>query len=431
MGLMDFFSGLIGRKPDQQTRQARLLNGEPVFSQFGQNVYASDLVQMAIDVIASESSKLQPRHIRTGTKGEQTVVKGSLNRLFRISPNPLMTTRDFLEKVVWLLFLNYNAFIYPMFENIRNADGTSRREYTGMYPLNPYQVDFLQDGSGALHVRMYFSNGSDFTIPYADVIHLRKRFSEHDILGGGANGQPDSAALLKVLEADNIVVQGVGQAVKAGLAVRILAKINTMLDDDAQRAERARFERMLQSGEAGVLPVDIKSEVTALQIDPKVIDTDTMKFIQDRILHHYGVSWPILTGDFNDEQYQAFYEKTLEPLMISLGQAFSKTIFTARELDVGNEIVFYGRDMNYLSTKSKTDLLKTAGEQGLLTDDQKLALLGYPPLPDGTGNRRTMSLNYIDVSLANEYQMTRAKTPALTATPPAQEPAQNGGNANE
>jgi hypothetical protein len=184
---------------------------------------------------------------------------------------------------------------------------------------------------------------------------------------------------------------------------------------------------MLESGEAGVLPIDIKGDVTALHIDPKVIDTDTMKFIQDRILYYYGVSWPILTGDFKDEQYQAFYEKTLEPLLISLGQAFSKTIFTARELDVGNEIVFYGHNMNYLSTKSKTDLLKIVGEQGLLTDDQKLGLLGYPPLEDGTGNRRTMSLNYIDVSLANEYQMTRAKTPALTATPPAQ----NGGQGDE
>jgi len=93
--------------------------------------------------------------------------------------------------------------------------------------------------------------------------------------------------------------------------------------------------------------------------------------------------------------------------------------------------VFYGKSMMYLSTKSKTELLKIVGEQGLLTDDQKLGLLGYPPLEDGTGNRRTMSLNYIDVSLANEYQMTRAKTPALTATAPAQDPVQNGGQEDE
>ena len=112
----------------------------------------------------------------------------------------------------------------------------------------------------------------------------------------------------------------------------------------------------------------------------------------------------MISGDFTDEQYQAFYEKVLEPLVIGLGQAFSKTCFTDRELDVGNEIIFYQREMMYLSTNAKLNLLKTAGEQGLLSDNQKLALLGYPPIPGG--ERRTQSLNYIDTSLVNAYQMS-------------------------
>jgi len=159
------------------------------------------------------------------------------------------------------------------------------------------------------------------------------------------------------------------------------------------------------------LPLDMKGEFKDIKIDPKVIDQDTMDFLQNKVLNWYGVSVPILTGDYTDDQYQAFYEKTLEPVVISLHQAFSKTIFTQRELDVGNEIAFFQKLMMYLSTKSKLELLKTAGEQGLLTDDQKLAILGYPPLEDGTGHRRTMSLNYIDTELANEYQMLRARAP--------------------
>jgi hypothetical protein len=80
-------------------------------------------------------------------------------------------------------------------------------------------------------------------------------------------------------------------------------------------------------------------------------------------------------------------------------------------LDVGNEIIFYQKDMMYLSTGAKLNLLKTAGEQGLLTDDQKLAVLGYPPLEDGTGSRRTISLNYVDTSIASQYQLSNASNP--------------------
>ena len=69
--------------------------------------------------------------------------------------------------------------------------------------------------------------------------------------------------------------------------------------------------------------------------------------------------------------------------------------------------------MMYLSTKAKLDMLKTAGEQGLLSDDQKLALIGYPPIGGEEGKRRTQSLNFVDTKLVNDYQMQKAKSPQI------------------
>lgn len=407
MALKDFFKNVFSK--DRETTYAKLLNGYiPVFSQFGQDIYASDVVQMCIDVIATECSKLMPKHIRTNSTGLQAVPKGSINRLFKFAPNELMTTRDFIEKTIWLLFLNYNAFIYPTYETTTDQNGFEVRNYTGFYPLNPTQVDFVQDSAGALFVKMHFSGGDNFTLRYSDVIHLRKKFSLNDIMGGGINGRPDNAALLKVLQINDSVLQGLEKGIKTSLNIRGILKINTMLDDDKQRAERDKFEAALASGTSGILPMDLKGDYVDIKPDPKLIDKDTLEFLHNKVLNWFGVSLPILTGDYNDDQYQAFYEKTLEPLVISLGQAFSKTVFTQRELDVGNEIVFYHKDMMYLSTNAKLNLVKTAGEQGLLTDNQKLALLGYPPIEGG--EKRTMSLNYIDVNLANSYQMGRKNT---------------------
>ncbi len=399
---------VLFKKDNSQLRHAQMMNGSlPIFSQFGQNVYASDVVQTCIDIIATECSKLMPKHIREGNDGMQHVPKGNLNRLFKFAPNPLMTTRDFIEKIIWLLYLNYNAFIYPAYELVEN-NGIVSKVYTGFYPLNPSQVDFLQDLNGTLLVKLHFAGGDHFTLLYSDVIHLRKKFSLNEIMGGGANGQPDNAALLKVLQINDSVLQGLEKGIKTSMAVRGIMKINTLTDDDAQRAERARIEALLESGSTGILPLDLKGEFTPITIDPKIIDPVSLEFLQSKVLYWFGMSLPIFTGDYSDDQYQAFYEKTLEPIVISLGQAFSKTIFTNRELDVGNEIVFYQKDMMYLSTNMKLNLLKTAGEQGLLTDNQKLALLGYPPLEDG--GRRTQSLNYVDTRMINAYQMANKNT---------------------
>lgn len=408
MALRDYFKNMFNRD-SREMQYAKVLDGRsPIFTQFGQNVYASDIVQMCIDVIATECSKLQPKHIRTDANGMQVNVKGSLNRLFKFSPNELMTTRDFIEKVIWLLYMNYNAFIYPTYEWRTDNGGNTVKYYTGFYPLDPREVVFLQDSTSKLFVELSFANGSRFTLAYSDIIHLRKRFSVNDIMGGGLDGQPDNAALLKVLKINDTVMQGLEKAIKTSLSIRGILKINTLLDDDKQKREREKFEEAVASGQTGILPMDMKGEYIDIKPDPKIIDKDTLEFLQNKVLNYYGVSVPILTGDFNDEQYQAFYEKTLEPLIISFGQAFTKALFTSRELDVGNEIVFYQKDMMYLSTSVKLNLLKTAGEQGLLTDNQKLALLGYPPI-DG-GEKRTMSLNYIDVNLANAYQMGKTNS---------------------
>lgn len=401
-------------------QHAKMLDGSyPAFSQFGNNIYVSDIVQTCIDIIATECSKLQPKHIFTNSQDIQQIPKSSINRLFKFAPNELMTTSEFIEKIIWLLLMNYNAFIYPTYDTYIDTKGNPQAYYTGFYPLNPTGVDFLQDPMGTMFIKFYFRGGENYTVPYSSIIHIRKKFSVNDIMGGGFNGQPDNSALLKVLEINDTVLQGIGKAVKSTLTVRGILKINTMMDDAGQAAERKKLEDAIESGANGLVALDLKGDYIPISVDPKLIDKDTMQFLQDKPLNWYHVSVAILSGNYSDEEYQAFYEQALEPILIRLGQAFSKCIFTQRELDVGNEIVFYQKDMMYLSTKSKLDLLNIAGAQGLLTDNQKLAVLGYAPLMDGSGNRRTISLNYVDTNIASQYQLKASE-----------KNNQNGGNSN-
>jgi len=416
MAISDFFKNLFTNRGTQDKSLAHFMSNVPVFSQFGDSIYASDVVQNCIDAIATECSKMQPRHVRIDDRDVQTIPKSSINRLFRVAPNNLMTTRDFIEKVVWLLYLNYNCFIYPMFDIYKDAQGVDRKNYTGFYPLNPTQVVFEQDPAGKIYIHFYFRMGQDFTIPYSDVVHLRKKFSVNDVMGGGMNGQPDNDALVSILETNDIVIQGIGKGIQTSLSVRGILKVNTVLNDADQTAERVRFEAALKAGESGIMPMDLKGEYIPVASDPKMIDKDTMDYLDTKVMRWFGVSKAILDGDFKDDSYEAFYEKTLEPLMISMGQAFSKTLFSDRELDVGNAVVFYQKNMMYLSTGSKLDIIKTAGEQGLMTNDQKLMLLGYPPIGGEEGAKRTQSLNFVDTTLVNDYQSARSNAPQIIAT---------------
>ena len=107
-----------------------MMNGStPIFSQFGNDIYASDIVQGCIRCIATAIGKCSPRHIKTDEQGMQKTVKGSINRLLHFQPNPFMTTTDFLEKIVYLREMYKNAFIYTTFKEIPIKEGYVKREY--------------------------------------------------------------------------------------------------------------------------------------------------------------------------------------------------------------------------------------------------------------------------------------------------------------
>lgn len=405
LGLLDILSR--ASKSTQNMTYAKMLNGYiPVFTQFGDDIYASDIVQNCIRCIVTEMSKLQPKHIRIDSETSiQTVVNSSINRLLKFGPNELMTTTDFLEKITYLREVYKNAFIYPAYREIPVGGEYVRREYIGFYPLKPVQVDFLQDPSGKIFIKFYFLNSYNYTMPYADIIHWRKDYGANDFMGGDATGRPDNDAILKQLRINDIVIQGLEKGVKAALTIRGLLKINTYLNDEKQEKERLAFEEKLRKNESGIMAIDMKNDYVPLNLDPKFIDKDTLEFLDKRIINNYDVSLPILNGTFTEEEYQAFYEKKLEPMIISLGRVFSKTLFTQRELEVGNEVIFYQQGLMFTNMKNKIAAAEILSNRGALTDNELLAIFGYPPFPEG--NVRHMSLNFIDRELANRYQLGR------------------------
>ena len=402
LGLLNILSKVS--KSAKNMLYAKMLNGAaPVFTQFGDDIYASDIVQNCIRCIATEMSKLQPKHIRTDTENMQTVVNSSINRLLKFGPNELMTTTDFLESITYLREITKNAFIYPAYREVPTGEGFIRREYTGFYPLKPMQVDFLQDVYGTIYIKFYFSNFYEYTMPYADIIHWRKDFGANEFMGGDANGKPNNDAILKQLKINDIVNQGLEKGIKAGLTIRGLLKVNTMMNDEKQEKERIAFEQKLTNSESGILAIDLKNDYIPLTLDPKIIDKDTMEFLDKRIINNFDVSLPILNGTFTEEEYQAFYEKKLEPMVISLGRVFSKTLFTTRELEVGNEVIFYSQGLMFTNMKNKIAAVDVLSSRGTLTDNQILAIFGYPPFEGG--DIRHISLNYINREIADQYQM--------------------------
>ena len=385
MGFFDFL------KKKKQDNKYSLIKGQdwgtPLYTQFGSNIYKSIVVQQAINCIVREVKKLQPQHVIKKNNALEAVSDEIQNVLD--NPNPLMTTTDFLEKITWQLYFNYNSFILPTYEN---------GKLTSLYPLQPTNVLFLQDNSNTLYVKMSFANAYETTTKYTDLIHLKYNYSLSDFVGGDRNGQPDNDALLETLELNKSLLSGVAKALKSSYAINGVVKYNTLMDDGKTAAAVKELEKHLNEGDSGILPIDLKGDFTPFSKQIQLVDQDTLDFVDSQILRFFGVPICILKGDYNKAQYEAFYQKTIEPLVITYEQAFTKTLFTDRErFGYGHRIRFNHKELEFMTTAEKIQWMTLASNVGAITINEMRQIIGYPVYDDNElGNTPIMSKNFGD-----------------------------------
>jgi HK97 family phage portal protein len=191
---------------------------------------------------------------------------------------------------------------------------------------------------------------------------------------------------------------------KASYNVNGIMKYNTLMDDNKIHEAIREFEEKLNRNESGILPLDLKTEYTPLEHKIELVDADTLKFIDEKILRNFGVPLCILTGDYTKEQYEAFYQKTLEPIIVSMSQAITKKIFTPREKAFGNRVELYPKELIFMTTSQTLEMINILSPTGALFENEKRTALGLRPLPELEG-KRYMSLNWIDANNAEQYQV--------------------------
>ena len=388
MGLLDFF------KPKKKAATetyvyAPTYSGDRTdttsYSSGFTNVYKCDLILQAIHAKQGEFMKIKPRHITMRDGVECVDETSSVTKVLR-RPNPYMTAADFFSKIVFLHEVNKNCYIYPEYY-LTNA---GKKVFTGLYPLNPQQVDYLVDNGGRYFIAFTFRSGYKCTIPIEDIIHWRKDYDGNDYFGGNSYSNGD--LLAHINEYDSLC-KSISKAVGASCQVNGLVRVNTYLDDEKIEKQRVEFENKLTKNESGILFTDLKTDYVPMQRDVKLVDAETLKFFNDNILRATGTPAEILSGNYTKQVKESWYERTLEPDLRSLAQAMEKVFFSDREESFGNKIILYPQQIVFMSMENKISALQVGLPAGIFTRDEARELLGYPPLPNGLGQEIPQGYN--------------------------------------
>ncbi|MFP3666558.1 phage portal protein [Priestia sp. SIMBA_032] len=371
---MGLFGWMFGNKqPDTKTLQRfeMISDQSNGFFAWGGDLYASDIVRSCIRPKARAIGKLIAKHIRDSV----TDFKENPNVTIRFlleEPNPLMTGQMLQEKMATQLELNHNAFAYM-----------KRDPYTNVpyeiYHLNCVSVEALEGREGDLFLKFYFANGKSKTIPYTDVIHLRKDFHSSDLFG-----ESPANTLAPLMEIVNTTDQGIVQAIKNSAVIKWILKFTANIRPEDMKKQVDEFTNSYLNIEntGGAAGVDSKFDAIQVKADNFVPNAEQMDRTIQRIYSFFNINEKIIQSKYNEDEWNAFYESEIEPIARQLSEEFTRKIFSRTERGYGNKIIFEASSLQYASMQTKLALVQLVDRRAMVPNEWR-RVLNLAPIEGG------------------------------------------------
>ena len=358
---LNFFKRLFNRKSETVTRyQIVSEKGNGTFIYSGK-IYQSDIVTACLAPYKKAVGKLSPLHVRK-LKENTEIFPEPYMRFLLEEPNTLLTMQKTLEKIVSPLILSGNAFILI----VRDING---------YPLELFPIPAVSAEAvymnSELSLKFVYQNGKTYTHRYDDIIHLRTNMVENDLFGELVN-------LVETID------KGVEKAIKNSNAIRWLVRFNSAVRPDDMEKQIKLFDETYMDVDKGHSTVahDLKTDVTPINPQNYVPNFPITESIRQRIYSLLGVNEKIVQGTFNEDEWNSFYESSIEPIALDLQNEFTRKLFTRKERSFGNKIIFAANTLSCASLSTKLQFVSMV-DRGAMVPNEWRDLFNYAPIENG------------------------------------------------
>lgn len=374
LGLIDkvvpnAFLSVLDRTPARTVAYKTFTEHTPSFTSWDGSLYEQAQTRSIVERIAVACSKLRPEFVTPEGQG------GSLprvQRIFATRPNDVMSWPDFLRRVSTTLFVDTTAYVVPGYDE---RDGS----ITSLWPMRPTYTEVVEY-EGEPYIRFHLATGDVRSFYFYDVAILTRFQLESDIYGGGNEPLTPTMRLMDAQrQAEEI-------ALKTGADIRFIGKLSGMVHERDMEKKRQRFSEsnLGPTNQTALMVYDQTWEdIKQVDSDNFTIDTDEMERIDKALYSYFGINEKILTSSYTEAEWNAFYEGTIEPFGLMLGEALTRTLLTPTQVRKGNHIMFSSGYLEYATTDSKIRVANMFMTAGIGTVNEVRDIFQLPRIPGG------------------------------------------------
>ena len=387
---MGFFSQFL---KNLAQRTYYVVSGGSRSPRYPREAEAQEICRSIWDCTASHISKAQVLHIVLDDKGRVSKVKRNspYTKLFE-RPNPMMSKQEFLYALAYQLESKNTALAWI------DWDGANPR---AVWPIAYSQFAVRGIVGGGWAIEFYDMDGRQHITALEDMVVLRRHFDGSGV--AGLDNSPVSHTVELVSDLDDSLSSAAKFANKMH---GILKQKRSMLAADDVKSGQEEFkDRMAAAAQngGGVLVLDASEEYTPVVTNAWAATSTQMAMVYQRLYTYWRTPAEVVTCTANEQTMQSWLGGVIEPVWEQLSQAFTAALFTRKEQDFGNRILFSGSTATGASWTTKLAIVNDTKELGLFTQNEFRELLGWSPVEDG--DVRMVSLNYIKNTDMSKYQL--------------------------
>ncbi len=372
-------------KKEKNVLQMVTTTGELHYAWNGK-LYESDIVRACIRPKVKAIGKLTGKHIRDDPAGGLKVNPDANIRFLLSEPNPYMTAQQMQEKVATQLCLNNNAFILI----VRDENGKVMQ----MYPIPCTMVETKYNDTGELFLKFQYRNGKSGTFPYKDIIHLKQDYNENDIFG-----ESPVEAIAPMMDVIGTIDRGIIRAIKNSGVVRWLLNFKTSMRDEDIKSNVEKFVKnylAVETDTFGAAGVDAKADVQRIEPKDYVPNAAQTDRTIERIYSFFNTNKKIVQSDYTENEWTAYYEAEIEPIVVQMHQTYTVGIFSRKERGFGNRIVFEANNLQCASLTTKL-AFQAMVDRGAMTPNEWRETMNMTPIPGGDQPIRRLDTQVVNL----------------------------------
>ena len=382
MGIFDRFRKNVEERKNikKLTNTFKMINGySPIFTSYNGGLYEMGLTRTCIDKIANQCSKLHP--VINGNKNYNRI-----NAILQNKPNRLMTTQQFIYRLVTILTVENNAYIVPIYDNDLNMN------VVGFYPVRASGSKIVTVDN--IDYLVYKIQQEEYVIEYDLVGSLKRHYYKKEYVGETNNAIDSTMDLIDTQE------QGIKEGIKSGAMIRFLARLGIVQNDESIKKEQKRLkeEQLSMENNGGILIFDNKySEIQKVDSKPFIVDKEQMDLIKNNVFDYFHMSEAILQNTATEDQWNLFYEDVIEPIAIQISQVLTNMIIKQSDIERGLNVVLESTKLQFISNNTKLNVSQQLFDRGILSTNQVMDIWNLPHVPDDE-DKRYIRKEYTEVN---------------------------------